>query len=80
MKSIIIRKPKFMRSDAAMKAYMVCAESISRTLATQKDLTSDELYEYMKKLGECINDAAKAGGFLRTKDFLTWMEMHKTIA
>ena len=74
MKTLIIRKPKFMRSDAAVKAYIDIAESISKTMC-ESEMTLDEQYEQFKKLGECLNKAAKAGGFFTTKDFLKWMEM-----
>lgn len=78
MKSIIIRKPKFMRSDAAMVAYVRCANACGKSLDTQDNLTLDEKYELARKIGECINKAAKAGGFLRTKDFIKWMNEYET--
>ena len=78
MLNIIIRKPKFMRNEAVMIAYMKCANSFGSVLTSQ-DVTLDEQYETMKKIGECINEAAKAGGFFSTKDFIKWMEKHKAI-
>ena len=76
MKPIIFRKPKFMRSDLAMKTYMQVAESIARmVLIHESRMTMDETLEYYCKVGECINKAAKAGGFLSTKDFIKWMDI-----
>ena len=76
MKTIIFRKPKFMRSDIAMKTYVDIAESIGMVMF-RPDLKPDELYEMLKKFGECINEAAKAGGFFSTKDFLKWAEIQR---
>lgn len=76
MKSIIIRKPSFMRSDMVMRQYLDIAEAIANIMC-ESELTSDEQYELSKRLGECINKAAKAGGFLNTKDFIKWMEEQK---
>ena len=76
MKTIIFRKPKFMRSDIAMKAFIDVAECISKTMC-KSELTLDEQYEMLKTIGECINEAAKAGGFFSTKDFIKWMEIQK---
>ena len=41
MKTIIFRKPKFMRSDIAMKAFIDVAECISKTMC-KSELTLDE--------------------------------------
>ena len=71
MKKIIIRKPKFMRSDEGMKAYIKVAETISRELSKTDSI--EEQYYLLKKIGECINSAAEAGGFFRTEDFIKWM-------
>lgn len=78
MLNIIIRKPKFMRNEAVMIACMKCANSFGSVLTSQ-DVALDEQYETMKKIGECINEAAKAGGFFSTKDFIKWMEKRKAI-
>ena len=74
MKTSIFRKPKFMRSDAAMKAYISVAIAIMECMDSS-ELTLDEEYETLKKIGECMNKAAKVGGFLSTKDFIKWMDM-----
>ena len=62
-----------------MEAYIRCADTIITMLATQKDLTTDELNYFMEKIEECNIKAAEAGGFLRTKDFIKWMNEHKAI-
>jgi hypothetical protein len=77
VKPIIIRKPKFMRSEFACAANMLCAKTFM-AMSTQSDLTTDERYDLIKKSGECINKAAKAGGFFRTKDFIKWCNANNT--
>lgn len=71
-KTIIIRKPKFMRNDDVMKTYINVAKSIAKCM-DETECTSDQKYEMLKEVGECINKAAKAGGFLSTKDFNKWI-------
>lgn len=75
MKTFIIRKPKFMRSDEGMKAYVEVAETISKELLKTDSI--DEQHWLLNKIGECMNKAAKAGGFFSTKDFITWMNSKK---
>jgi hypothetical protein len=77
MKTIIIRKPKFMRSDRVMKTYIDVAETIS-TEACKPDLTPDQRYDLLRKVGECLNKAAKAGGFRNVSDMQKWMEAQRT--
>ena len=72
---MVIRKPKFMRNMSAVKAYMTLAENFAM-LADKSD-TTDEIYEHMKKSGEYINEAAKAAGFLKTEDFIKWLDNEK---
>ena len=76
MNNFIFRKPKFMRSDEGMAAYIKVAYTISKELL--KTDSVDERYELLKKIGECTNKAAKAGGFLTTKDFIKWCKLSKT--
>lgn len=76
MKTFIIRKPKFMRNDEGMKAYLTIAETISKEMCNTDSL--DERYCLLKMTGECINEAAKAGGFLSTEGFIKWMNSKKT--
>lgn len=72
MNTPIIRKPKFMRNDSVMITYIDVARSISEVMC-RSELTLDEKYDLMKALGECLNKASKAGGFLSTMDFVKWM-------
>ncbi len=77
MKTIIIRKPKFMRNDVAMKTYIDVANTISNE-ACRPELTSSQRLELLIKVGECLNEAAKAGGFLNVSDFSKWMGIQAT--
>ena len=77
MKTIIIRKPKFMRSDIAMKTYIDVAETISKE-ACRPELTPEQRYDFLKKVGECLNKAAKAGGFRNVGDMHKWMKLQIT--
>ena len=77
MKPIIIRKPKFMRSDGIMKLYIDVAEAISKE-ACRPDLTLEQQFELLKKVGECLNKAAKAGGFRSVGDMCKWIELQAT--
>lgn len=75
MKTIILRKPKFMRSDACMLAYIETAEAMSNCACSAVNSQDvDVAYEYMNKAGECLNKAAEAGGFFTTLDMLNWIE------
>lgn len=76
MTNIIIRKPKFMRSDSVAALYLMIAESMAESL-TRPGLSVDEQYDVLKTIGECTNKAAKAAGFFRTKDFIKWNNIHK---
>lgn len=71
----IIRKPKFMRSDEAMKAYLKAADIIYDE-AFRPDIDPDQKYELMKKGCECFRKAAKAGGFFSIGDLHRWLIMH----
>lgn len=75
MKTPIIRKPKFMRSDVGMKAYVDVAKCIADSYP-KSGLSPEEEYEMWKQLAECIHKAAKAGGFFSTKDFLKCVSLH----
>lgn len=77
MKPIIIRKPKFMRSDIAMKSYIHVAAVISEE-ACRPELTTDQQYELLKKVGECLNKASEAGGFQNAGEMYKWMESQQT--
>ena len=72
---IIIRKPKFMRSDAAMAAYLTIAKSHA-VIATNSLKDEDKLY-WMEQSGMFITKAAKAGGFFRVKDMCRYFDQQK---
>ena len=78
MKPIIIRKPKFMRkSDYVMKTYLNVA-AIIMDEACEPDVTSEQKVKLLIKAGDCLNKAAKAGGFLNVTDMHKWIETHQT--
>ena len=72
MKTIIIRKPKFLRDDNGMSTYLNIAKTISKE-ACRPELTTEQRIALMSQAGECINDAAKAGGFRNVSDMGKWM-------
>lgn len=76
MKTIIIRKPKFMRSDDVMKTYIDVAATISKEASDSK-LTLDQQIALLKEAGKCLNKAAKAGGFRNVSDMHKWLMTHK---
>lgn len=78
MTKFIFRKPEFMRSDIAMRSYFRTAEVILEE--ANKTTIIEERYYFLKKADECIDEAAKAGGFLSTKDFFKWFKNHRTLS
>lgn len=72
MKTLIIRKPKFMRDDRAMLMWVNIAELVTKEM-DNPELTLDQKFDLLTKLGECFSNAAKVGGFLRRRDFINWM-------
>jgi hypothetical protein len=60
-----------MRSDAGMRAYITVANTIGEVLSETDSV--EEQYYLLIRMGECINSAAKAGGFFTTDDFIKWM-------
>ena len=75
MKTIIIRKPKFMRNDVGMKDYLNVAGILSKE-ANRSELTLDQQVTFLKEAGECLNKAAKAGGFFSVGDMHKWLTTH----
>lgn len=75
MNTIIIRKPKFMRNDDAMKTYLSVAATITKE-AARPEMTPDQQVSFLKKAGECLNKAAKAGGFRNVGDMHKWLATH----
>lgn len=72
MENIIIRKPKFMRDEATMATWVTVAESFSKEM-NKPDLTLEMKSDLLVRIGYCLSEAAKAGGFFSTKDFCRWM-------
>lgn len=77
MKPIIIRKPKFMRSDRVMKTYIDVADTITKE-ACRPELTPEQRYDFLVQVGVCLNKAAAAGGFISVGDMYKWMESQAT--
>ena len=73
MKTPIIRKPKFMRNEVIMKYYVTKINYINNTMRCI-GLSPSIRKEMLTELDECINKAAKFGGFFNTKGFNRWME------
>ena len=78
MKTIIIRKPKFMRNDDGMKTYLNVAETISKE-ACRPELTTEQRFDLLRKVGECMDKAAKAGGFRNINDMGKWMARNTAV-
>lgn len=72
MSKIILRKPKFMRTENAMEAYITVIDSIYSILSKNRNLNINDKMEYMKELNELIKKASKAGGFFRVEDFVDY--------
>ena len=77
MKTLIIRKPRFMREDGSMKLYTEIAMGIIEQI-NRPETPWLERYELMKRLEEHLDKAATSGGFFNTKDFLRWMDEQNT--
>lgn len=78
-KPFIIRKPGFMRNDAAMRSYMETANALCDRISNN-NMTLVEKYEMLQRIKECYDKAAEAGGFRNTGNFLTWMEDEGNLA
>lgn len=77
MKTIIIRKPKFMRNDDVMRTYISVAETISKE-ACRPERTTEQRFELLSKVSEYMGEAAKAGGFRNISDMCRWMARNTT--
>lgn len=75
MKPIILRKPKFMRDDSAMKMYIDVANTISNEMC-RPELTSSQRLELLCEIGNCIRNAAKAGGFRNVGDMHKYLKRY----
>lgn len=72
-KTLIIRKPGFCRNDVAMRTYIETADALCKRIS-KANMTLVEKYEMLKRIDECWEKAAEAGGFFNTNDFLRWMD------
>ena len=72
---IIIRKPKFLRNDNAMVAYLTVAKSQAMIAANLKK-DAERLY-WLEQSGIYIAKAAKAGGFFRVEDMCKYLDQQK---
>ena len=77
MKPIIIRKPKFMRNDAGMDAYLFVFKTIEHQLR-RPAITPKLRSDLMRKRDECLHKAAKAGGFRNVDDLNKWLKAKAT--
>ena len=77
MNTVIFRKPKFMRNESDMQTYLDIAHAIGKTI-DDPELDLDQRYVLSKTMGECLNKASKAGGFIRTEDFIKWLDSKAT--
>jgi hypothetical protein len=76
MKTIIIRKPKFMRDDKLMEGHIAIAKGIAETIE-QVGIVSAEMQGMFTEMNYHWNKAAQAGGFFRIEDFWRWMDEQK---
>lgn len=77
MNTVIFRKPKCMRDDLTMTAYMDTIDILSNRLSNP-DLSLGQRYEILREIDRCIDMAAEAGGFLNTNDFIKWVNKQQT--
>ena len=75
MKTFILRKPKRMRNDQAMEDMITLAYTIIEPLGVTYKSVAEEM-QIMAKAGECIEQAAKYGGFFTVEAFIKYMEAH----
>lgn len=72
---IIIRKPRFLRNDNAMAAYLIVARS-QATIAANSLKDADQLY-WLEQAGISITKAAKFGGFFMVEDMCKYLDQQK---
>ena len=75
MKKLILRKPKWMRNDQAMRDMITLAYTIIEPLGITYKSVDEEMW-IMAKAGECIKQAAKYGGFFTVEAFIKYMKAH----
>lgn len=72
---IIIRKPKFMRSDAGMAARLEVAKA--QAIIAENTLKDEDKLYWFGEVGKSITKAAKLGGFFSVRDMCKYLEQQK---
>lgn len=72
---IIIRKPKFMRSDAGMAAQLKVAEA--QAIISKNTLKDEDKLYWLGEAGKSITKAAKLGGFFSVRDMCKYLDQQK---
>ena len=69
---IIIRKPKFMRSDAGMAAQLEVAKA--QAIIAKNTLKNEDRLYWLGEAGKNIAKAAKLGGFFGVRDMCKYLD------
>jgi hypothetical protein len=72
---IIIRKPKFMRSDAGMAARLEVAKA--QAIIAENTLKDEDKLYWFGEVGKSITKAAKLGGFFSVRDMCKYLDQQK---
>ena len=73
MKKLIIRKPKFMRSEELMQRNIEAAQAIQKEIKEHESTLMDSQYaDLWDSWWYYIGEAAKKGGFFNVDDFREW--------
>ena len=72
---IIIRKPKFMRSDAGMAALFEVAKA--QIIIGENTLKNEDKLYWFGEAGKSITKAAKLGGFFSVQDMCKYLDQQK---
>lgn len=72
---IIIRKPKFMRSDAGMAARLEVAKA--QAIIAENALKDEDKLYWFGEAGKSITKAAKLGGFFSVRDMCKYLNQQK---
>ena len=72
---IIIRKPKFMRSDAGMATWLEVAKA--QAIIAENTLKDEDKLYWFGEVGKSITKAAKLGGFFSVRDMCKYLDQQK---
>lgn len=72
---VIIRKPKFMRSDAGMAAQLEVAKA--QAIIAKNTLKDEDKLYWLGEAGKSITKAAKLGGFFSVRDMCKYLDQQK---